>query len=486
MSDRKQTKYHRDEVKKTIAAQEGLLVVDVGTTSKNAIRGRDDDEEEKTSYRASDEPERRQSSFRFGRFLRGMLRLQRADSSASSVAPPPPLRRQSSTPGAFHIFPGQSSSEYSSNRHGQIRRGNNNIDGASSDVSDETPSLTRVTTVQSSSSDYCDSEEPSLVRATLVVRDDDDSTARRTNVAGHGASEESQNIVSMGLSSTSILTVEASPAQSDFWIVASSRRMRCLVTILFLLFCGMLAGMLSSIRSHRKSIRRGSGGSRLQDPDHQISPNHQDATTSGPTSSMAPTLSPVAAPTQYSSPVSTEAPSFLMVEEMVTSAPTAKPTLSPMTPEPSNASPTPKKQDVILDTLFAAISLDSFDALDVFESPQATAVRWIMEDSYLHQLIDESNHQRRRRFLQETVDISTRILQRYALATIYFATGGPSWTNRSGWLSSDHECNWHTAIHDVASTPICDGDTIVHLNLSKNGLGGTIPDDVSLLRNLGK
>lgn len=37
-----------------------------------------------------------------------------------------------------------------------------------------------------------------------------------------------------------------------------------------------------------------------------------------------------------------------------------------------------------------------------------------------------------------------RIKQRFALATLYFATGGPTtWTQRSGWLDyNTHECLW--------------------------------------------
>ena len=481
MSDREPRKYQGDDENKSIAAQEGLLV-DVGKTSKYDIQGKRRDLEETSNGAPASLPERRQASFRFGRFVRGILHLQRHDSSASSVAAPPPIRRQTSTPGAFHVFPGSTSPD--SSNHRQTRSVNNNIrardsdDCSSSDASGTYPSLTRVTTVQSSSSD---SEQPSLVTATLVARGDSnnyDSTTRRANVAD-------PNNESMGLSSTSILTVEALPAQSDFWIVASSRRMRCLVTILFLLFCGMLAGMLSSIRKNRESIRRGSGGSKVQDPNHQIPPNHEDATTSGPTSASAITLSPVAATAQESYPVSTAAPSFTMVEDMITSALTVKPTLSPMTTEPSNAPP-PPKEDVILDTIFAAISLDSLEALEVFESPQASAVRWLMEDSLLHKLIDSNQTRRNRRFLEEEVGVSSRILQRYALATTYFATGGPSWTESGGWLSSDHECTWFSAIQDVASTSVCDGDTLLHLSLSKNGLVGTIPADASLLHNLGE
>lgn len=37
---------------------------------------------------------------------------------------------------------------------------------------------------------------------------------------------------------------------------------------------------------------------------------------------------------------------------------------------------------------------------------------------------------------------SPTIIQRYGLATFYFATDGDGWTNNDGWLSSTQECNW--------------------------------------------
>jgi hypothetical protein len=37
---------------------------------------------------------------------------------------------------------------------------------------------------------------------------------------------------------------------------------------------------------------------------------------------------------------------------------------------------------------------------------------------------------------------STTLDQRFGLATIYFATGGDSWTNSDGWLGDSQECDW--------------------------------------------
>jgi hypothetical protein len=37
---------------------------------------------------------------------------------------------------------------------------------------------------------------------------------------------------------------------------------------------------------------------------------------------------------------------------------------------------------------------------------------------------------------------SQTIIQRYGLATLYFATQGDRWTNNDGWLSPSQECDW--------------------------------------------
>ena len=37
---------------------------------------------------------------------------------------------------------------------------------------------------------------------------------------------------------------------------------------------------------------------------------------------------------------------------------------------------------------------------------------------------------------------ATTIEQRYGLVTLYYATGGDTWTQNDGWLGFSHECNW--------------------------------------------
>ena len=66
------------------------------------------------------------------------------------------------------------------------------------------------------------------------------------------------------------------------------------------------------------------------------------------------------------------------------------------------------------------------------QGPQAEAYQWMAGDSAL----------RDRNFTTPQLE------QRFAMATIYYATNGPSWTKNDLWLShDDNECNWRTKLH---------------------------------------
>jgi Leucine-rich repeat (LRR) protein len=76
----------------------------------------------------------------------------------------------------------------------------------------------------------------------------------------------------------------------------------------------------------------------------------------------------------------------------------------------------------------------------------------------------------------EIEDVRTR----YSLATLYFSTHTNStWSNTKNWLSADQVCVWY----GVTCNPNKAKVTIVQeLNLSANGLMGTLPEELSLLQ----
>jgi Leucine-rich repeat (LRR) protein len=118
--------------------------------------------------------------------------------------------------------------------------------------------------------------------------------------------------------------------------------------------------------------------------------------------------------------------------------------------------------------------------LDDVESPQYQALNWLASD------FDET--------FGKDADLSGavtshRITNRYALATLYFATTvrERSWLFDLNFLSSDHECDWISNTGGDAGV-VCGGDQanaeIVQLLLRNNILDGTIPDEIAGLSTL--
>uniref|UniRef100_A0A7S4M6H5 Disease resistance R13L4/SHOC-2-like LRR domain-containing protein n=1 Tax=Odontella aurita TaxID=265563 RepID=A0A7S4M6H5_9STRA len=78
-------------------------------------------------------------------------------------------------------------------------------------------------------------------------------------------------------------------------------------------------------------------------------------------------------------------------------------------------------------------------------------------------------------------EMPLRIVQRYVLAVIFFATGGSMrwWVQSDGFLSAErHECEWF----GVGCGE--DGEFIQSIALGRNNLTGTLPDEIQFLTNL--
>ncbi|CAB9518113.1 receptor-like protein kinase [Seminavis robusta] len=108
---------------------------------------------------------------------------------------------------------------------------------------------------------------------------------------------------------------------------------------------------------------------------------------------------------------------------------------------------------------------------------QSKAFRWVLEDPILM-----------------TYE-PWRIIQRFALATLYYATEGDQWLENTDWLSyTVHEALWYNVDSLRFKFPRFqqffelvfnyDGDALEHLWLSGNRLRGTIPDEVYLLTSV--
>ncbi|CAB9517188.1 Leucine Rich Repeat [Seminavis robusta] len=160
--------------------------------------------------------------------------------------------------------------------------------------------------------------------------------------------------------------------------------------------------------------------------------------------------------------------------------------------QPVEASEMPSTGPTPAPTSFKESFLDIFPADTVQSiqqdpsSPQSQAFQWLVDYMDLLQTLPQN-----------------RIIQKFVLATIYYATNGDSWTANDNWLNhSVHECNWFTR-SEFAQIPLfsslfpgylsefqapnstCDqGGLYQHLWLDQNNLLGALPEELFLLTSL--
>ena len=105
------------------------------------------------------------------------------------------------------------------------------------------------------------------------------------------------------------------------------------------------------------------------------------------------------------------------------------------------------------------------EALANASSPQRAAFQWIKSFT--------------------NVTSNQKLLQRYALASLFYTTDGPRWTKTDSWLSAADECFWYTT---AESGIFCDSNgNVMEINLRNNNLQGSIPMELILISNtLGK
>ena len=132
------------------------------------------------------------------------------------------------------------------------------------------------------------------------------------------------------------------------------------------------------------------------------------------------------------------------------------------------------------------------------ESPQVEALRWLSQMSGG----DENLHVRDAGTTTSTpqfqVDADADLAQRYALAVLYFATGGDGWRECSRDLTSKCESSdgsgLQSSSHFLSTGSVCawfgltcsdeqKKGLVTWIDLSNNGLSGSIPDELSLLSN---
>ena len=126
--------------------------------------------------------------------------------------------------------------------------------------------------------------------------------------------------------------------------------------------------------------------------------------------------------------------------------------------------------------------------------PQARALDWMLNDPNLVVMDDKDANHNSSLLLTYSDD---RLVQRFALATIYYATRGQNWTNQTNWLSYEpeiHECDWAMTdpnahwyskdIDDIGRNACNGTEAYQNLGLGFNRLVGRIPPELALLTGL--
>jgi len=268
---------------------------------------------------------------------------------------------------------------------------------------------------------------------------------------------------------------DSPPAYSDTSTLCTRRRMECLALLLVILgIIGLGAGLGTARASNDDAV---------------------DAPAMSPTlaAAFAPTRSPIEAPVTAATLTPSRSPIEAPVTEIPTSSPAVfvemtpapvipvAPTSSPTTPNftaapsavpvtdiptisPTGPTPAPVLVDQELFDLLSGVSFDNGDSILTQGTPQNLAYEWLANTTSLGSLPEE------------------RQIQKYALATLYYGTGGDAWTNNAAWLSEANECTWYSM---SSQRPNCNElDEYVDLDLGVNGVSGSLPPEVALLSGL--
>lgn len=113
-----------------------------------------------------------------------------------------------------------------------------------------------------------------------------------------------------------------------------------------------------------------------------------------------------------------------------------------------------------LKDMLSNASHDGGASLMDISSPQFRAYAWLVEDSKTYEESSGGNSYSH-----------DRLVQRYALATLYFAANGAHWTKSDNWLTNTDECSWY----GISGCTDADIEKIISIDLKRNHLDGTIP-----------
>ena len=163
--------------------------------------------------------------------------------------------------------------------------------------------------------------------------------------------------------------------------------------------------------------------------------------------------------------------------------PTVVPTTAPSMILSEGPSASPSSVD---DTVRANLFIDFINVLSLTVGPIRNARNGTAEDAALNWLITSDPWSRTS--LLETASERFRVLQRYALSTLFLGPTNDqtSWGNTSGWLVEENECLWR----GINCTAVDFGDgagpqmAVTSVNLQQQNFSGTLSSDLGLLSSM--
>ena len=131
----------------------------------------------------------------------------------------------------------------------------------------------------------------------------------------------------------------------------------------------------------------------------------------------------------------------------------------------SNSTPDPTPTPILSqrDSMISLIqSRSASTSFTNSSSPQSQSLDWVLSDAFSSDGLSDD-----------------RLVQRFALATLYYSTNGTYW-DHDGWLNSTNECDGHDS-DDVR----CSSESMAEeLHLYQDNLSGRIPIEIGLLTTL--
>jgi hypothetical protein len=146
-------------------------------------------------------------------------------------------------------------------------------------------------------------------------------------------------------------------------------------------------------------------------------------------------------------------------------APTSAPTNSPTSTLTLSPTSMPTLSPEALSDMLSSVSSDKGKALSTNSTPQNKALNWMVTNNTRLGTLSKD-----------------QIIQRYALATLYYSANGDSWDSNDLWLDDGEECSgWGVSCTDTGAA-----SQLKLNNNNPNSPNGTIPPEIGLLTWLGE